>query len=254
MVALLARRVAMAFFVVLVGSVFTASAFGQVTWTGSGDGVSWSDGANWSTGLPPSSMDNVVIDLANATVQYDATACCDIDGLTVSGSGAQLEVVSGMRLDVRGNLAFSAGTITGAGDFNVDGTVSWTGGDFRGSGLSDFFGNVDVTGFGLRRIVDRTVSFYGNVNVTNTNLNFDLIVRQENANISIYNSAVFSFLTDRTAWLASGSTELYLEGTIQKTGGTGSSVFTTAISGFGLLCATSGTLQISVLGAANAFS
>ncbi|GAB5518512.1 MAG: hypothetical protein RhofKO_07630 [Rhodothermales bacterium] len=254
MVALMARRVASALFVVLVSSALAASALAQVTWTGGGDGLSWSDGANWDVGFPPNSTDDVVIALANATVQYDAIACCDISNLTLSGNGAQLEVVSGNRLDVRGDLTFSAGSITGEGDFNVDGTVNWSDGDFTGTGASDLFSTVNVTGFGTRRITDRTINFFGDVNVTNTNTNFDLIVRQTEATLSIYNGATFSFLTDRAAWLASGNTTLYLEGTIQKTSGTGSNVFATTLSSSGTLTAASGTLQLTLIGASNEHS
>ena len=36
-----------------------------ITWTGGGDGISWSDGANWNTGSAPSATDDVLIDTAD---------------------------------------------------------------------------------------------------------------------------------------------------------------------------------------------
>ncbi len=54
-----------------------------VSWTGSGDGSSWSDGANWSLGNVPDGSSDVTID-ANVTVNI--AAATTINSLTLGGS------------------------------------------------------------------------------------------------------------------------------------------------------------------------
>ena len=45
------------------------------TWSGDGDGTTWSDRANWVGGVVPTAADNVVINVAgNPTIIYDASA------------------------------------------------------------------------------------------------------------------------------------------------------------------------------------
>ena len=43
----------------------------QVTWIGAGDGISWTDAANWSSGAAPLAGDDVVIDNSVVTASYD---------------------------------------------------------------------------------------------------------------------------------------------------------------------------------------
>ena len=50
---------------------FYASA--QVTWIGAGDGVSWADAANWSSGAMPLPGDDVVLDNSAVTGNYDVS-------------------------------------------------------------------------------------------------------------------------------------------------------------------------------------
>ena len=51
----------------------SAVASGQVTWTGSGDGTSWNNAANWSTNVVPGAADDVVLDNSFAPGSYDVT-------------------------------------------------------------------------------------------------------------------------------------------------------------------------------------
>lgn len=52
---------------ILVSSFASA----QVTWTGGGDGTSWNDAANWSSGLIPAVTDDVILDNTAILTSYD---------------------------------------------------------------------------------------------------------------------------------------------------------------------------------------
>ncbi|MBI2464043.1 S-layer homology domain-containing protein [Candidatus Peregrinibacteria bacterium] len=54
-----------------------------VSWTGNGDGSTWSNAANWSSGSVPDSNSDVTID---ATVTVNITAATTINSLTLGGS------------------------------------------------------------------------------------------------------------------------------------------------------------------------
>ncbi len=57
------------------------------TWTGSGDGVSWHQGANWSGGVvPPAGSDvTIYVPASNPTIQFTSSAgTVQINSLTTS--------------------------------------------------------------------------------------------------------------------------------------------------------------------------
>ena len=83
-----------------------------VDWTGGGDGVTWSQGSNWSSGLVPQPADTVVIDLSSATVIMDQDA--SVQSVTVGApSGSQQLVTNGFNLAATGDVSTTgAGTVT----------------------------------------------------------------------------------------------------------------------------------------------
>src|SRR5690348_7540893 len=81
-----------------------ASARGNVSWTGGGDGSSWSDGMNWSSNQPPQTGDSVTI---------SPTASEPTPHVTGMPSGTQLQ-----------DLTLSDASLSG-GDVVVMGTFSW---------------------------------------------------------------------------------------------------------------------------------
>jgi hypothetical protein len=52
---------------ILISSYATA----QVKWVGAGDGISWNDGANWSSGTTPLATDDVILDNTTVLTSYD---------------------------------------------------------------------------------------------------------------------------------------------------------------------------------------
>ena len=79
-----------------------------VSWTGAGDGHSWSDAANWGAGTPPTSTSNVTVAVAGSA----------IDGVT--GDVCDLVLTGGA--DAAGTVALD-GSLTVAGDATLSGSV-----------------------------------------------------------------------------------------------------------------------------------
>ena len=94
-----------------------------VSWTGAGDGTTWSDGNNWSGGVPPAATDTAVFNAAAAVSLSAPVAVSNLQlgaALTLSGGGTNgltVGVVSGTgRIILQGaglrNVAGSALTFT----------------------------------------------------------------------------------------------------------------------------------------------
>jgi len=99
--------------VVLGGILAAASpAVAQTAWTGDGDGLSWADPANWSTGEVPDASSDVVIDLAGSifyTVRLSTER--EVASLQLDSEVARLELVEA--LTVAGRTSWTYGTIRG---------------------------------------------------------------------------------------------------------------------------------------------
>jgi hypothetical protein len=106
----------------LLGSIFITLLLARagwaatVTWNGGGDGVSWSQGANWSGNLVPTAGDDVVISGAGGQVTLDGgnvmvrSLQCD-RGLSITNGS--LALTSGASL-VKGTFKMRAGTLLSA--------------------------------------------------------------------------------------------------------------------------------------------
>lgn len=98
----------------LLVSAFAAA---QVTWTGSGDGVSWNDAANWSTATVPGATDDVLLDNAHIPASYDVTLPSGAISVTVNsitiapGAGNNISLII-----PAANTAATGLTILTAGD------------------------------------------------------------------------------------------------------------------------------------------
>ncbi len=53
-----------------IGMILTAPVLGQKTWTGQGDGASWSNADNWSGGTLPGPSDHVILDNSSVSISY----------------------------------------------------------------------------------------------------------------------------------------------------------------------------------------
>jgi hypothetical protein len=115
------------------------------SWTGGGDGTSWSDASNWSAGVPNSGTIDVTIGTTTANVNLNQVAT--IGNLTLSHSGDTLTVQNGQQLIFDGSSISNAGTITLAS--SGSGTVLSLGGSLTLSG-----GGTVVLGSGSSNRID----------------------------------------------------------------------------------------------------
>lgn len=144
-----------------------ALASAQVSWDGRGGGVSWSDGANWSTGNVPTSS-NIAEIMVDDTVEISTRQT--VDSLNFDSGNARLEVQSGGELTTLLGARQGSGTITGEGTFTVQGKLTWDGGTVAGAGTTfangGFAINRNVTLDGRRLILPTGQE--GRYNTSNT--------------------------------------------------------------------------------------
>ena len=104
---------------ILSGLWLLVSAFAsaQVTWTGSGDGTSWNDAANWSSGIVPGAAADVVLDNSTVPASYDVTL--PSGALSVSVSSITIIPSTGTNISLiipATNIATTALQLTATGD------------------------------------------------------------------------------------------------------------------------------------------
>jgi len=95
----------------------SAFASAQVTWTGSGDGTSWNDAANWSSGIVPGAAADVVLDNSSVPASYDVTL--PSGALSVSVSSITIIPSTGTNISLiipATNTATTALQLTATGD------------------------------------------------------------------------------------------------------------------------------------------
>ncbi|HRZ92819.1 MAG TPA: hypothetical protein P5022_07920, partial [Candidatus Paceibacterota bacterium] len=158
-----------------------------VIWTGSGDGVSWHQAANWSNNILPSASDDAVIGGVATTVTIMVASNVTVQSIQ---SSASLNVAGG-------NVSLTKGGSQIAGDFIVAAGRSLTvsGPETRFTAL----GSSTIDGAGLYAKNGAVLELPGIGQAAHTG-NFDMIWRAEGAGSRL----VFPALTN-LAGFASGS-------------------------------------------------
>ena len=118
--------------VLLVDHLEARTLLSNVSWTGSGDGKSWTDPSNWSDDAVPAASDNVTINLSsNPTIQI-TTGNQAVQSVTstdpISISGGSLAVTANSTLS--GGLTMTGGSLTASGSsvtLSVTGTTTVSG-------------------------------------------------------------------------------------------------------------------------------
>jgi uncharacterized repeat protein (TIGR03803 family) len=221
-------------------------------WTGADSAVdtNWSDGANWSTGSAPTAGQTALF-TRNATVQ-SFTATMDvgfthaITGLVIDGTWGGTITVNGP-LSVTGNLSLAGGSLGGSGAVKVAGSASrWTGGQLLvGAGGFTNTGTLtaDTTGGNLILTGAGTFKNGGTMNEAGTNR----LLLENGAKLSIAAGAIFNLTGDGGVGQVRGGT-LANAGTLEKTGGTGTSVISSAIANSAAITVQTGTLALASSG------
>src|ERR1039458_4282796 len=221
----------------------------QITWTNTSGG-NWSGTANWSPNQVPLSADTAVItNAANYTVTMDVSPT--IAGLVVgatTGVNTQTLLVSGQTLTLNGQVTvnsqgrfnFTASTLAGA--VAISGTLNWSGGSLQaGSTLTVATNGLvlvtcngtsisgTLTNAGTIRLVGAGLTLSGNGLLGLVNLPGALVDIQNDVGISYYQQ-----------------TEVMVnQGTVRKSGGSGTSVIQPILNNSGTVDAESGTLSLN---------
>jgi uncharacterized repeat protein (TIGR03803 family) len=231
------------------GTVFELSGGATDQWTGANFAVdtNWSDGANWSLGTPPIAGQPVLF-TNNSSVKHftstvDAGFTNAIGALRIDSTWGGTITVN-TALSVTANFSLASGSFGGSGAVTIAGPASqWTGGQIVvGAGGFTNTGtlNADTTGGNLVLTGAGTLTNDGTINEAGNNS----LVLKNAATLSNAAWATFD-LTNNGSVSQSGGGTLINAGTLEKTGGTGTStIATTTLSSTGTVAVTSGTVNI----------
>lgn len=89
--------------------VISSTMMAQTTWTGLGDGESWSDASNWNSGVPFTGVDAIILitGSSNTTVIVDASAVCNNLTVTNNTSNKRLFVDVEATFQIEGNFTLA---------------------------------------------------------------------------------------------------------------------------------------------------
>jgi fibronectin-binding autotransporter adhesin len=232
------------------GTVFELSGGATDQWTGANFAVdtNWSDGANWSLGTPPIAGQPVLF-TNNSSVKaftstVDAGFTNSIGALRIDSTWGGTITVN-TALSVAANFSLASGSFGGSGAVTIAGAASqWTGGQIvLGAGGFTNTGTLNADTSGSNRLVigPGTLTNDGTINEAGNN---SLILE---GGAALYNAGWATFdLTANGSVSQSGGGSFTNAGTLEKTGGTGTStISTTTLSNTGTIAVTSGTLNIS---------
>ncbi|NNE35754.1 MAG: hypothetical protein HKN13_10980, partial [Rhodothermales bacterium] len=102
---------------VLVFCAATSVHAQSISWTGNGDGISWSDDQNWSPARVPIASDDVAI-TKNGTYSVQLTATVTVNSLTLGGATDTQTLQTNNR-----NLTLATSSVVGP-----NGVIDWNGG------------------------------------------------------------------------------------------------------------------------------
>ncbi len=223
-----------------------APAAAQITWTGDGDGTSWSDPANWSPATVPGAGDVATIGTTATVTLASATT---VAHLTLSSAGATLILEAALTLD---RLDLASGTLTGTADLTVSDSLAWSGGTMSGSGTTTLGRTGALLGSQTKTLDARTLVVQNGATLAyppGTHYQFfggngASLILETGARLDIESSTAF-----RNFAVFSGSTEppqIFNAGTIRKPTGTTSTFeidWDVAMNG-GAVEVTAGTMRL----------
>ncbi len=221
-------------------------------WIGS-SGADWgSSSANWSTGLPNSNNNVVISTAAVLTVSYSGPDSFVVNSLTV---GQDFFDMSGGSLTITKTASFAdgftqtGGILTTGGQVTVDGTGTLTGGSAEGNTAFVFDGTVALADYLLGGATSLS-------NAGTTNLTGQITLGDDTgvgARIDNEKSGSFDIGGDFGITLGPATAQFVNAGTLEKTGGTGTSLIGVDVTDTGaIVVATAGTLEFG--GPQNSFA
>ncbi|MDB5389043.1 MAG: tandem-95 repeat protein, partial [Planctomycetaceae bacterium] len=117
-----------------------------VSWTGQGDGTTWSDVANWSTGSLPDSTSDVTLNAPAGTTIHGPSSATTINNLIVKSAdfildGGDLTVSTKLDVQNAQNLSVQGGILTATNITLENSTLTLSGGTIANSILTETGGS-----------------------------------------------------------------------------------------------------------------
>ncbi|MBI3923125.1 MAG: hypothetical protein HY318_17020, partial [Armatimonadetes bacterium] len=233
-----------------------------VSWTGGGDGQSWSDKDNWSTQQAPGFGDDVSIGggktvVLNGSGWYaNSLNCAGLlivnGGLTINAASSvtDLTISSTGSFTLNGNTTLGtvslAGSLYGSGNLTLNNTFTWTGGLLSGSGLVTNTKQLLVSGSADKVFSARTIANNGTITWSGSGrlgLSYGA---------TLQNGGTFDIQGDALMFDSTGNCSIPNTGSIKKTGGAGTTTLGVPLTNNGgTLQADSGILELQVAGTLN---
>jgi hypothetical protein len=220
----------------------------DIAWTNTAGG-NWSTVANWSPNQVPGAADNAVI-ANNGAYNVTLNGAASVNTLVVGGSsGVQtLALSSGLTIagnatfNVQGSLNFSGGTLSGPTTI-LKGTNTWSGGALQAGSTLTVAANGLVLVTGGSPYVYGTLTNAGAIRLVNASLIFSGsgllgLVNLPGALVDIQSDVV------NLSW-NSGTEVIVNQGTLRKSGGSGTSYIYPRLNNSGTVDAQSGTLSLN---------
>jgi Secretion system C-terminal sorting domain len=192
----------------------------------------------------PSSSDGVISILnghtvtVNSTVTIDETVV-DAGGTLVQTSDLTIGNGTGDDITVNGAFTFSSGTLSGAGNMKVNGTMNWQSGSIQSANVLLAAGSVSSkTTTGLADVNNAVLTNNGNFSWTQGNIQLQ--------NFGVFNNGVTGIITatgNDAMTAACCSVSFNNAGTFIKSGGTGTSAINVNGSNQGTIIANEGTIS-----------
>ena len=204
--------------VLLCLSAASGHAAGVITWDNGGAGNAWSTAANWNPDAVPGAGDNVVIGSGS---EVDLSGTVEVNGLDL------------------------AGMLLGSGQLTVTGSMTWTGGELRGSGSTVIApgATLSIDGAAALTLVERTLTNQGTVTFAGT----EWVRLYDGATISNEVDALFEAQSDADLDHYSGDVSTFANaGTYRKSGGMGTSLVAMAFNNTGTMDVQTGTVQLTM--------
>ncbi len=215
---------------------------GYRVWDGGAGNLNWNDPNNWSPNTTPTATDDVFLDLpGDSTVSI--TAPTSIRSLTTSDSvSVASTLTTSAPSTIGGSLTLVGGTLQGTSDTTVTGLILLRGGAISTTGTVNALGGVSFDGTYPSSFIGQATL---NLSGTSTVLGPNTALHGNSAVINVLPGAVLDFQNDVSLLRATAANStLNNQGTLRKSGGTGSTTVQLALNSSGTIEASSGTLAI----------
>ena len=234
----------------------------MVSWVGNGDGLSWGDPQNWSTGALPAAADDVVISTApDVLVIHDSgtdaiNSLQSQNGLLISGGSLTIAANSTINNDLTlsgtltanaglalVNLTQTDGVLNGSGTVTISGQWTFSGGLESGLGHTVLNGTATFSGGYFTTFTDRMVDNHGTATIP------------ADDGITLSGDAVWNNLAGSNFFLqgsadignsfASANARFNNAGTVQQAGATGASSIDVPLINTGMLEIPEGAMTLA---------